>query len=487
MFDFVKTFYSIVGVFFVLYLMGYSTFLMASVILGALELYRDHKKRRYHNEIEHEYYVPVSIVVPAYNEEITVVDTVKSLLMMDYRLYEIVVVDDGSKDQTTQVLLDAFGLKKVSRPINRQIRCKKEINVYEGKINHISVTLVQKENGGKADALNMGINASRYPYFICMDADSVLQRDSLKNIVKPVLEDDSAAAVGGLVRISNCAVLKEGELVDYHMPWNPIVGMQILEYDRSFMASRILLDKFNGNLIISGAFGLFQKSAVTDVGGYDSTTMGEDMELVVKLHAFCRINQLPYSIKYAPDAICWSQCPTTIRDLKKQRRRWYLGLYQSLKKHRRMFFSPEFGAVGYVSYLYYLLYELLSPFIELFGIVTMIMAYLVDLINVPFMITFFVIYALYGAVLTITAFFSRIYTQNIKLSFMDVIKSVYLCLAESVFFRFIQAFTRMTAFFGYKKKKNVWGQIKRQKMNMGEGAASPKADGEKKERVADAK
>lgn len=467
MFDFVKTFYSAVGVFFVLYLVGYSTFLLASVVLGALELYRDHKKRRYHNELHHDYYVPVSIVVPAYNEEITVADTVKSLLMMDYRLYEIVVVDDGSKDHTTQVLLDTFGLKKVDRPINRQIRCKREIHVYEGRINHISVTLVQKENGGKADALNMGINASRYPYFICMDADSVLQRDSLKNIVRPVLEDDTVAAVGGLVRISNCAVLRQGELVDYHMPWNPIVGMQILEYDRSFMASRILLDKFNGNLIISGAFGLFKKSAVSDVGGYDSATVGEDMELVVKLHAFSRINKLPYAIKYAPDAICWSQCPSTIGDLKKQRKRWYLGLFQCLNKHRRMFFAPGFGAVGYVSYLYYLLYELLSPFIELFGIITMIMAYLVNLINVPFMVLFFVIYALYGAVLTITAFFSRIYTQNIKLSVLDVVKSVYLCIAESVFFRFIQAFTRMTAFVGYKKKKNVWGQIKRQKMNLG--------------------
>lgn len=487
MFDFVKTFYSIVGVFFVLYLMGYSTFLLASVISGALELYRDHKKRRYHNEIEHEYYVPVSIVVPAYNEEITVVDTVKSLLMMDYRLYEIVVVDDGSKDHTTQVLLDAFKLKKVSRPINRQIRCKREINVYEGKINHISVTLVQKENGGKADALNMGINASRYPYFICMDADSALQRDSLKNIVKPVLEDDSVIAVGGLVRISNCAVLKEGELVDYHMPWNPIVGMQILEYDRSFMASRILFDKFNGNLIISGAFGLFRKNAVSDVGGYDATTMGEDMELVVKLHAFSRINQLPYAIKYAPDAICWSQCPSTIHDLRKQRRRWYLGLFQSLKKHRKMFFSPEFGMVGYVSYLYFLLYELLSPYIELFGIITMILAYTVNLINVPFMIMFFIIYALYGAVLTITAFFSRIYTQNIKLSFLDVVKSIYLCVAESVFFRFIQTFTRMTALIGYKKKKNVWGQIKRQKMNVGEVKKPAGADEEKKEKLADAK
>lgn len=466
MFDMVKAFYTVVGVFFVLYLMGYSTFLLVSVISGALDLYRESKKRRYHNELQHDFYIPVSIIVPAYNEEITVADTVRSLLMMDYKLYEIIVVDDGSKDATSQKLVEAFSLKKVKRPINRQIDCKREQNVYEAVINGITVTLIQKENGGKADALNMGINAAHFPYFICMDADSVLQKDSLQKIVRPVLEEGNVIAVGGLIRISNCAVLDEGKLVEYHMPWNPIVGMQILEYDRSFMASRILMDKFNGNLIISGAFGLFKKDVVTSVGGYDASTMGEDMELVVKLHAFCRINQIPYGIRYAPDAICWSQCPSSIHDLKKQRRRWYIGLFQCLKKHRRMFFAPEFGVIGYLSYLYYLLYELFSPFIELFGLLTILLAYMVNLINVPFMILFFLIYAVYGALLTITAFFARIYTQNIRLSFLDAVKAVFLCILEGIFFRFIQAFTRMTAFIGYKKKKNVWGQIQRQKIKL---------------------
>lgn len=466
MFEIIQTFYSIVGVFFILYLMGYSTFLFLSVIFGSVELYQNSRKRRYRAEIQHDYYVPVTIIVPAYNEEITVVDTVKSLLMMDYRLYEIVVVDDGSKDRTSAVLAEAFHLKKISRPINRLIPCKKELCVYENTVEGIPVTLVQKENGGKADALNMGINASKYPYFICMDADSVLQRDSLKNIVRPVLEDDSVVAVGGLVRISNCAVLRGGELIEYHMPWNPVVGMQILEYDRSFMASRIFMNKFNGNLIISGAFGLFKKDTVASVNGYDVSTMGEDMELVVKLHSFCRTNKIPYSIRYEPDAVCWSQCPSTIKDLKKQRRRWYLGLFQCLYKHKRMFFAQEYGVVGYVSYLYYLLYELLSPFIELFGLATIAVAYLVELINVPFMILFFLIYAIYGSVLTITAFFTRIYTQNIKLSVLDVCKAIYLCIAESIFFRFVQAFTRMTAFWGYRKRKNQWGQIQRQKINL---------------------
>lgn len=449
-----------------IYLLGYSTFLIASVISGAMELYRGNRMNLLHNELKHDYYVPVSILIPAYNEEVTVVDTVKSLLKLKYRLYEIVVVDDGSKDATSSNLIRAFSMKQIQKPIQKRLPCQQDEAVYEAAVNGITVTLIKKKNGGKADALNMGINASSFPYFICMDADSVLQEDSLEKIVQPILGDDRVVAVGGMVRISNFAVLKDGKLVSYHIPWNPIVGMQILEYDRSFMASRIMLDQFNGNLIISGAFGLFQKAAVIEAGGYDTGTMGEDMELVVKLHVFCRSNWLEYSVKYAPDAVCWSQCPSSLGDLKKQRRRWYLGLFQTLGKHKQMLLNPRFGKTGFISYVYYLLYELLSPFIELFGLITIGLAFGVGLINVPFMILFFLIYAAYGAILTLTAFFSRIYTQNIKLGAGDVVKAVYLCLAESVFLRFIQAFTRMTAFIGYRKRRRDWGQIKRQKINI---------------------
>ncbi len=239
--------------------------------------------------------------------------------------------------------------------------------------------------------------------------------------------------------------------------------MQVMEYDRSFLASRILLDSFNGNLIISGAFGLFKKDVVVAAGGYDPHTLGEDMELVVRLHVFCRNNQIPYSIRYEPNAVCWSQAPGSLGDLRKQRRRWHLGLFQSLAKHRRMFLSPRFGLVGTVSYLYYLLYELFSPQIELFGLATMILAGWAGLLNVPFMIYFYLFYAVYGAILTMTAFFQRIYTQNLKISRKDVIRACVMCVAENVFFRFFLDFVRATSFIGYRKKKNQWGQIKRQK------------------------
>lgn len=463
---FLRGFLIYTGYFFILYLIIYASFLFFSVLTGSLELYRQKRMNRLKNELDDDYYIPVSILVPAHNEEITVVDTVRSLLGLDYPLYEIVVVDDGSGDRTAENLVEAFDMVKIARPIRRQISCQRETAVYEAQEGKVSLTLIVKKNGGKADALNMGINASRYPYFICMDADSVLQADSLKEIIKPVLEDDHVVACGGLVRISNSARLKGGKLVSYRMPWNPVVGMQIMEYDRSFLASRLMMNQFNGNLIISGAFGLFQKKAVVSAGGYDATTMGEDMELVVRLHVFCRANHIPYSIQYTPNAICWSQAPSTIGDLMKQRRRWHLGLFQSLFRHRQMFFNREYGMVGFVSYLYYLLYELLSPLIEVAGVATMAAAVWLNLINFRFMVFFSLVYALFGAVMTLTAFFARIYTQNITLSTADVGKAVLMCMAEALFLRYILAYVRIMAFVGYKKKGRQWGSIKREKINV---------------------
>lgn len=465
MMDGIKFFLKCVECFFVIYLIGYSSFLFLSVCVGSSSLYNAKRKEKMKNVLLHDYYVPVTIVVPAYNEEITVVDTVKSLLCLEYKLFEIIVVDDGSKDHTSDEMIKAFDMHLIKRPIHKSVDCQPEEFVYETTLQKVPLTLIRKKNGGKADALNMGINAARYPYFICMDADSVLQYDSLEKIVRPVLEDDTVVAVGGAVRPSNNVELAYGRVRKYNLPKNIIACMQVLEYDRSFLASRILFDKFNGTLIISGAFGLFKKETVIAAGGYDHGTMGEDMELVVKLHQFCRSNAIPYSIRYATDAICWTQAPEKLGDLMKQRKRWHLGLFQTLWKHKTLMTDPKYGVVGFVSYVYFLVYELLSPFIEVFGVLTMILAFFVDLINIPFMLLFFGIYAVFGAVLSITAFLARIHTIDLKVSFKDTMKALSLCLFEISVLRFILAFVRLTAFIGYRKKKLNWGRIERKKIN----------------------
>ena len=454
-----------IDLFFLLYLMIYATYLLCSIVVGAWKLYYSNKMRQIKNEIRHEFYFPVSILVPAYNEEVTIVDSIESLLKLDYKLYEIVIVDDGSKDHTAQVLVEHFQMSPVQRPIRKSLQCEKEKIIYAADHWKVPITLICKENGGKVDALNMGINASRYPYFLCIDADSMLQPDSLEKIIQPVMEEDHVVAVGGLVRSSQSLKMENGKRTGYRMPWNLITSMQILEYDRSFLAARILLDRFNGNMIISGAFGLFQKDVVIAAGGYDRNTLGEDMELVVRLHVFCRNNKIPYAIRYEPNAICWSQVPESLGDLRKQRRRWHLGLFQSMMKHRRMFLNPTYGWLGMVSYLYYLLYELLSPFVQLLGWVTMAASAVVGILNWDFMLYFYLMYTLYNAVLTITIFFQRIYTLRLKISVLDTIKAIIVCVLENIFFRLFLDAVRVTAFIGYQRKKNQWGRIRRIKQN----------------------
>ncbi len=450
--------------FFILYMVGYASFLFLSVTVGSSDLYAARRRNLLKNELGNDYYVPVSVIVPAHNEEVTIEATVRSLLALDYRLYEIIVVDDGSTDGTSRVLQEAFGMWRIDRPIQRRIDCRPEEAVYETRAWKVPITLVRKQNGGKADALNMGINVAGYPYFLCIDADSVLQHDSLEKIVRPVLEDPTVVAVGGAVRPCNGAEIENGRVVRYRMPRSLLASMQVLEYDRSFLASRLLFDRFNGNIIISGALGLFRKDVVVSAGGYDSATMGEDMELAVKLHVFCRESGRPYRIRYVTDAICWTQVPERLRDLCRQRRRWHIGLFQSMTKYRNILANPKYGAVSFVSYFYFLLYELFSPYIEIFGLVTTLLAFLVELINVPFMVLFFGIYVVYSAVLSMTAFLARVHTVDMKLYPTDLLKALGLCVVEVSCLRFVLAWVRMTALIGYRKKKHSWGTITRQKI-----------------------
>lgn len=464
--EIIKNILKIIEIFFIIYLIGYSTFLFLSVVIGSVTLYRQKKIEKIKSKLKTKYDIPISIIVPAHNEEITVIDTVKSLLELEYERYEIIVVDDGSTDATSKRLIEYFEMHKVHRPIEKSIKCKQEEYVYETNQEKVPITVIRKQNGGKADALNMGINVAQSPYFICIDADSMLQYDSLKKIIAPILERQDIAACGGLIRISNDIEFENGRVKKYRMPKNMLTSMQVLEYDRSFFASRIMLDGFNGNLIISGAFGLFKKELVVAVGGYDTNTVGEDMELVMKLHVFCKMHNIKYAIKYVPDAICWSQAPEKLGDLIKQRKRWHIGLLQSMMKYKELFLNMKFGMISFISYLYFFIYELLSPIIEVIGILVTVIAFLVNLININFMIVFFLLYAAFGAILSLTIFLARIYVQDAKLSVGDFIKAVVLCFIEIAGLRQIMSVARMSAIIGYRKSKMQWTDITRRKQKI---------------------
>ena len=458
--DFVRALLSFVSIFYIAYLIIFVTFSFFAILIGAYRLYISDRMLKCNNRLNYGD-LPVSILVPAYNESVTIVDSVNSLLALDYRLYEIIVVDDGSEDDTAQKLIDAFDMKIINRPINRELECKPEEAIYENIIRGVSIVLICKQNGGKGDALNMGINACRHPYFVCMDADSKLSKNALKEIVEPIFEDDKVVAVGGVILISQCVDMEDGKAVSYRLPSNLLVCMQAVEYARSFLAGRILMDSFNGNLIISGAFGLFKKSTVVGAGGYSSDNLGEDMELVLKLHGYCRNNDIKYRICYQPSAICMTQAPTTFRDLRGQRRRWHIGLLQSMIVHRRVMLNFRFGLVSFFSYLYYLLYELMAPIIELFGVLTIILAFYFEVLNAGYMIAFLIAYSIYGTVISLSAFSQHIYIQKLRVSPLNILKTLILCVLEFGFFRHVLVVVRIMAFLRYGKNKATWGRIKR--------------------------
>ena len=443
----------------------YSVFLLLAVVIGTARLYLRKRQHFFRHLIAQSNMVAVSVIVPAHNEELVIRDTVYSLLASDYTNFEIIVVDDGSTDNTVQVLLDEFHFTPSERKIDSKIKTQPMLAFYECLDRKVPIYLAKKKNGGKADALNLGINISSHPYFISLDADSQLQDDALTNIVYPVIETENVIAVGGVVRPSNGVVIKNARVARYRLPESVLACMQVLEYERTFLSTRILFDAFNGSLIISGAFGLFRKDYVTALGGYSPGTLGEDMELVVKLHEFCLSNGIDYRICYASDAICWTQVPEKLIDLIRQRKRWHIGLFESMTMHSGLLFRGKYGLVSLVSYMYFLVYELMSPLIELSGVAAIVLSAAAGLVNTRFMVMFFLLYALFTVIITLTAYFARAQTVDLHITPGDSLRVTALCVLEVTVLRFVLTIVRFTALFGYKNGKTSWGSISRYKQN----------------------
>ena len=296
--------------------------------------------------------IPVSLLVPAYNEEANVVDNVKNLISLDFPEYEVVVINDGSKDKTLQMLISAYALVPIEQPIKQSIPTQAVKAVYRSP-NYPNLVVLDKANGGKADALNAGINVSRYPVFVSIDADSLLEKNSLIQIVMPFIKDHRVVGVGGIVRIESGSEVVDGEIQQVGLSKKSLVNLQVVEYLRAFLTGRVGFNSMGILLIVSGAFGAFNKRVVIDVGGYMVGTIGEDMELVVKLHEHMRRKKSDYIIHFVPAPVCWTQPPETFGDLRKQRKRWQIGLVSSLMMHKKMLFNRQYGRIGMVALPYF--------------------------------------------------------------------------------------------------------------------------------------
>jgi cellulose synthase/poly-beta-1,6-N-acetylglucosamine synthase-like glycosyltransferase len=310
---------------------------------------------------------PVSLLVPAYNEQATIAASVRSLLQLDYPEFEIVVINDGSDDGTLEALKQAFQLEGFPEVYWRRINAQPIRTIYHSRT-HANLRVIDKVNGGRADALNVGINASRYPLFCAVDADSILQRDSLRRVVEPFLDDPTAIASGGTVRIANGCTVSGGNLEKVELPGNLLPLLQIVEYLRAFLFGRMGWATLDAVLVMSGAFGVFRKDALVEAGGYKAQVIGEDMELVVRLHRLLRARGERYKIHFVPDPICWTEAPESLSVLKDQRIRWQQGLCESLHRNRELLKTKNAGGTpGFLAFPFFMVFECYGPLIEIAG------------------------------------------------------------------------------------------------------------------------
>ena len=317
---------------------------------------------------------PVSILVPAFNEEATITAAIHSLLQLRYTELELVVINDGSRDQTMEVLKKNFALVPVPEVFARQLTIQPIKSIYASPL-YPTLKVIDKENGGKADALNAGINFTRNPLFCAIDADSILERESLGRVLQPFLDNPNTIACAGTIRVANGCKVRKGNLVEIGLPRSFLALFQVVEYIRAFVFGRLGWLPFNSILIIPGAFGVFRTRSVVAVGGYRTDTIGEDMDLVLRLHRYHRFQSKPYSISYMPNAICWTETPEQVKTLKAQRIRWHRGLSESLSNNWELLFHPKGGTVGWLAFPYIVLFEWLSPLLETGGYIFMFVGF----------------------------------------------------------------------------------------------------------------
>lgn len=407
--------------------------------------------------------VPISIIAPARNESAVVLESLRSFLNLQYPVFEVVLVNDDSTDDTLQKIIKKYRLQKSVYPVRLQVPCATIRGVYRNPA-YPNLVVVDKESGGsKADASNAGINVSRYPYFVAVDVDCLLDANSLTLIARQFMADNEIKAIGGTMRLSNDNTIANGRIVGKaRLPEKPLVRFQIIEYFRSFLVGRIFWSKINGVLIISGAFGAFEKETVLAVGGYSLHSAGEDMDLVVKIHRHMKKHKKKYKIIFSPKAVAWTQAPDGIKDFARQRRRWAVGNMQVIHRYRGMLFNPRYGAVGLVSMPYYLLYEYLGPLVVLLGILLTPLNLYFGLFTLWQLVLLVLTAILLGIVMSLAALIVNTNLAVRSLSMREYGTLVGYCVLESFIFRPFVFVLRVQALFGYKRYLHVWDSIKRQ-------------------------
>lgn len=441
-------------------------------IISAVETIEYIKKNSFVNykEILSSTFSPsISIIAPAYNESLNIVENVRSLLSSHYVNYDVIIVNDGSKDDSLSKLIQAYDLIQIDHLINEHIKTKplrkgiyKSTNPAFDKL-----TVIDKENGGKADALNMGLNMSKNRYVACIDVDCLLLENALQKMIKPFLEttDTKVIASGGVIRIANSCIVKDGKLLEINFPKTWLEQGQILEYQRAFLLGRMAWSRLNGLLIISGAFGLFDKKIAIEVGGYDTNTVGEDMEIIVRMRRHMEELKEKYKVAYIPDPLCWTEAPDNYKTFISQRNRWTRGTIETLRKHRKIGFNPKYKSLGLISYPYWLIFERMAPIIEVAGILYFGTLVALNELRWDYALAFIILAYSFSVMFSIIAIFSEELTYHQYKQKSIGLKLIIIAFLEPFVIHPIILYSAIKGninYYFYKKKE--WGHMTRKGM-----------------------
>jgi len=403
---------------------------------------------------------PISILIPAYNMQASITDSVDAQLALDYPQHEVIVVNDGSVDDTMERLRQAFELYEVPPAFPSRIKTKPVRAFYRSRTQpHLLV--VDKENGGKADALNVGMSSARYPVVVAVDADTIVARDALLRLARPFLLGERVAAAGGTIRIANGCRVEHAHVMDARVSRRFLSGVQVPEYLRAFLFGRLGWNRLGGNLIVSGAFGLFQRKDLLEIGGYTPGNVVEDLDLIVRLHKHLRAKGEPYHIPFIPDPVAWTEVPSDVRTHGRQRERWHRGLVVTMITHVRLLLNPKYGVLGLVTMPFFFFGEMLAPVIEVLGYLLTLLGWALGILDKQYALLFLAAALGYQMVLTIWAVVLEEATFRVYGRFGDFMRILGYALVEPFGYRQLTVYWRIKAFWNALRGIKHWGEMER--------------------------
>jgi cellulose synthase/poly-beta-1,6-N-acetylglucosamine synthase-like glycosyltransferase len=446
------------------YFLALNSFYALLVILSVPELWRNWRlagDEQMQRLLSSDALPGLSMLVPAHNEEVTISASVLSFLTLEYPRLEVILVNDGSTDATIEVLIREFDLYEIPAAYPQLIATQRVRAVYRSR-KHSRLVVLDKENGGKADALNAGINLARHPFVLAVDADTLIEPDALLRLARPFVLGKSVAAVGATIRVANACRVEFGRVVDARVDPRWLPSCQVVEYLRAFLFGRLGWNRLGGNLIISGAFGLFRREYVIAIKGYRTGTVTEDMDLVVRLHRHLHDNGIRAELPFIPDPVAWTEVPVSLAVLARQRERWHRGLIGTLVAHRDMLFNPRYGKPGMIAFPFFLFGEMLAPVVEVAGYAITVAGLAIGAVDLRFAVLFFSVALGYGALLSVWVVMLE------ELSFKryerrgDLLRLLSRTVVEALGFRQLTVWFRLQAFWKYYRGVQSWGAMTRE-------------------------